>query len=119
MPSSRNHRRCSGGWRKSSSCALSRSLALSPALPRAANAVAEPLDLGLAEIDVRHPEECRDGLFRGVAEVGADDVREDVFARGLGRLGWIVYVARPILSVLSLIHISEPTRLGMISYAVF
>ena len=32
-------------------------------------------------------------------------------------MGW--YNKRPSLWVLSLIHISEPTRLGMISYAVF
>src|SRR5450756_631961 len=32
---------------------------------------------------------------------------------------WIGWEAGRIVDILSLIHISEPTRLGMISYAVF
>src|SRR5450756_2739901 len=35
------------------------------------------------------------------------------------RLEYLALIATPQAEVLSLIHISEPTRLGMISYAVF
>src|SRR5450759_5952335 len=40
-----------------------------------------------------------------------------IFLLGLVLIVWMPYL--PIVLLLSLIHISEPTRLGMISYAVF
>src|SRR5450759_5042913 len=50
------------------------------------------------------------------------DVRspEDAIALGIGMIHQDFMLIRPFTVVeLSLIHISEPTRLGMISYAVF
>ena len=71
-------------------------MALSPALTSASNAVAKALDFGVAEIDVRHAKERSDRLLRRVAEVGSDDVGKNVFARRLGRLRWIIDVARTV-----------------------
>ena len=53
----------------------------------------EPLDVLVAHIPATH----------------TDEVLAALFAAGAGAVG----------DYLSLIHISEPTRLGMISYAVF
>src|SRR5258706_14766187 len=86
------------------------SWASSPALPRAADGVAQPLYLGVAEIDVGHPEECGDSLFRGVAEVCADDVREHIFAGGLSGLGGIVYVARSVFPMCDQLFLAEDTQ---------
>src|SRR4051812_24630572 len=83
------------------------SLRLSPALARATDAVAKALDVGLAQIDIRHAEQRCYGLFGVVAEIGADDVSEHVLARGLRRLGRIVYVARPVLTVLDQLLLPE------------
>src|SRR5437773_10947595 len=91
---------------------MSRSLALSPALPRAANGVAQPLDLGVAEIDIGHAKERCDRLLGVVTEIGTDDVRENVFTRRLGRLGRIVYVARTVLSMLDQLLFAEDAEYG-------
>src|SRR5450756_3043351 len=50
---------------------------------------------------------------------GSEPITLDISGRDLGALiGWRGETLRALQS-LSLIHISEPTRLGMISYAVF
>src|SRR3954466_10425525 len=85
-------------------------MVLSPALASATDAVAQSLYFGFAEIDVRHPQQRGDGLLRRVAKVGTDNVSENIFARGLGRLGWIVYVARTILSVLDELLLAQNSQ---------
>jgi hypothetical protein len=76
-------------------------------LPSAADGVAEALDVGFAEVDIRHPEKRGHRLLGRIAEVGSDHVREYIFARALGRLGRIVYVAGTILTVLDQRFLAE------------
>src|SRR5450756_3074339 len=86
-----------------------------------------PVDVsrGSAGEDKRTPRRCKTSRFRGAntceASIRACGVEVHVLRNGVFPM---LVPLRPIKvppmeSWLSLIHISEPTRLGMISYAVF
>src|SRR5450756_1516180 len=69
--------------------------------------------------DYHHDESCRLKDRRGL-RTGGSAPGEDAFKDAHKELGDAVDGAhKAAIRVLSLIHISEPTRLGMISYAVF
>src|SRR6266550_7680444 len=72
---------------------------LPPALTSAANRAAQSLDIRVGQVDVGHAQKRCDCLLRGVTEIGANDVGENIFACRLCRLGRIVYVAGPVLTV--------------------
>src|SRR5450756_2493061 len=59
------------------------------------------------------------GWTDGQTPVAAPGLKVNAFATGLKHPRWIEVLPNGDVLVLSLIHISEPTRLGMISYAVF
>src|SRR5450756_2621603 len=77
-------------------------------------AVSSPLDLGLigAQVHLRVQSERLEAVAEEVAELP----QVDYVSICAGNFDIIVGI---VAHDLSLIHISEPTRLGMISYAVF
>jgi hypothetical protein len=87
-------------------------ISLSPCLPSAADGATEAFDFRVAQVNVGHPEKSGYRLLRRVAKVGADHVREHIFARGLCWLGGIVYVARSIFPVLDESLLTEDSEHG-------
>src|SRR5436309_14756486 len=61
--------------------------------------VAQPAQICITEVRVGQAQQGRDGLFRGAAEVGLDDVVEHFVARLVRRACGEVNVPRPVLAI--------------------
>src|SRR3954462_2098684 len=85
-------------------------IGLSPCLPRVLDRGAQALDVVGLHVDVGHPQQCRDGLFRRAGEVCPDDVRENVIARLLGVLRRIVDVAGAVFLVSDEVLLTEDAK---------
>jgi hypothetical protein len=83
---------------------------LPPALPSAADTVAEIVDFGVRHVCVRHPEQGCHGLFSRAAEVGADDVFESVVAGFLGWRGGEVDIAGSVFLILDELFFAQDSE---------